>query len=89
VAADPGFRYALAHISFAGGAQYAFGCSIRGEPPLLGLCSLSAGQAFADYARRRTSGQATETLEALGADRSNLPLIVAHLVDESYIETAP
>jgi len=90
VDADRGFRYVLARISFAAGAQYVFGCSIRGEPPLLGLCSLSAGQAFADYAFRRTGGQATETLEALGADRSHLPLIVAHLVlDESYIETAP
>ena len=90
VDADLGFRYVLARIPFAGGAQYVFGCSIRDEPPLLGLCSLSAGQAFAEYASRRSGGQAIETLEALGADRSHLPLIVAHLVlDESYLETMP
>jgi hypothetical protein len=87
--ADPRFRYVLARISFAGGEQYVFAASIGGEPPLLGPCSLSAGQTYADYARQRAGG-ATETLEALGRDRDHLPLVVAHLVlDESYLETAP
>jgi hypothetical protein len=79
------FRYTLVSTPYREGHAITFVCRIGDDPPILLPCTMVAGQAFVQYAYRKTGDRLKPNMSALGGRTDETRLIAAHTLDEERI----
>jgi hypothetical protein len=79
------FRYTLVTTPVREKHAITFVCRVGGDPPILLPCTMTAGQAFVQYAHRKSGKQLKPDMSALAERSDEARLVVAHVLDSERI----
>ena len=75
------FRYTLVTTPVRGKHAITFVCRVGGDPPVLLPCTMTAGQAFVQYAHRKSGKQLKPDIGGLAGHSGEASLVVAHVLN--------